>query len=117
MKLSELQQEFTRCTAELILFAYRNGFKLTYGDAYRDARVHGELSAKKSYSAANSVHKLRLAVDLNLFVDGKYITDGNCDEYKLLGDYWKAIHPIARWGGDFKSGDANHFSFEYGGFK
>lgn len=115
MKLSELQQEFTKCAADLISFAFRNGFALTFGDAYRDPRVHGESGVKKSYSAANSVHKLRLAIDLNLFVDGKYISDGSCDEYKLLGDYWKASHPLACWGGDFK--DANHFSFTYGGCK
>lgn len=113
MKLSEMQQEFTECAAELILFARGNGFKLTFGDAYRDPRVHGAVGEKKSYSSANSTHKSRLAIDLNLFVDGKYISDGNCDEYKLLGAYWKASHPLARWGGDFN--DANHFSFTYGG--
>ena len=117
MKLSEMQQEFTRCSAELILFANRNGFKLTYGDAFRDTRLHGEFGTKKGYGAGKSVHKVRLAVDLNLFVDGAYVSSGSTPEYKLLGDYWKAIHPLARWGGDFTSGDANHFSFEYQGCK
>ncbi|HEY7867061.1 MAG TPA: M15 family metallopeptidase [Psychromonas sp.] len=117
MSLSKLQQEYTAKIAELILFAYRNGVTFTLGDAYRDPRVHGDFGSKKAYGASKSVHKKRLALDLNLFIDGEYITDGNCLEYKLLGDYWKASHELARWGGDFSSGDANHFSFEYKGYK
>tara|TARA_R110000868_G_scaffold275405_1_gene535139 strand:- start:331 stop:471 length:141 start_codon:yes stop_codon:yes gene_type:complete len=36
--------------------------------------VHGNVGEKKSYSAANSLHKQRLAVDFNLFRDGQYLT-------------------------------------------
>lgn len=115
MSLSTKQQEFTRCVSQLINFATAQGFGLTFGDAYRDKRAHGEFGVKRGYSAASSVHKKRLAVDLNLFVDSKYITNGNCEEYKLLGQAWERMHPDARWGGRFN--DANHFSFEYNGFK
>jgi hypothetical protein len=117
MSLSKTQQEFTRCVSELINFATAQGWGLTFGDAYRDKRVHGKFGVKRSYSAANSVHKMRLAVDLNLFVDDKYITDGGCEEYQLLGLAWVRMHKLARWGGQFEDGDANHFSFEYNGFK
>ena len=103
------------CVAQLINYATAIGVQLTFGDAYRDPRVHGEFGAKKSYSASRSVHKLRLAVDLNLFVDGVYITTGNHPKYKLLGEHWESLHDLSRWGGRFK--DANHFSFEYYGVK
>ncbi len=115
MSLSKTQQEFTTCIAKLILYANECGYGLTFGDAYRDTRVHGSFGEKKSYSAASSVHKVRLAVDLNLFVNGKYITDGSSAEYLMLGEYWEGLDKLARWGGRFK--DANHFSFEYQGFK
>ena len=117
MKLLEKQQEFTRCVSQLINFATAQGFGFTLGDAYRDPRVFGSLGDKKGYSAANSCHKVRLAIDLNLFVDGEYITDGDCEEYQLLGQAWKSMNKLARWGGGFRGGDANHFSFEYGGYK
>jgi hypothetical protein len=115
MKLSEKQQRFTRCVGQLIQQAYSLGYGLTFGDAFRDPRVHGPNGTKGSYAAANSVHKIRLAVDLNLFVDGSYITDSNHVAYKRLGEFWKGLDPDARWGGDFK--DGNHFSFEYEGHK
>ena len=67
MKLSDQQIAFTLNIARLIDYAYSKGYGLTFGDAYRDARVHGEFGTKASYSAAKSVHKVRLAVDFNLF--------------------------------------------------
>ena len=117
MKLSEKQQRFTRCVGLLIQQAYSLGYGLTFGDAFRDPRVHGPNGTKGSYAAANSVHKIRLAVDLNLFVDGSYITDSDHVAYKRLGEFWKGLDQDARWGGEFASGDANHFSFDHGGFK
>lgn len=44
------------------------------------------------------MHKQRLAIDLNLFRRGEYMT--NSEAHKLLGDYWKSLHPDCRWGGD-----------------
>lgn len=120
MRLSKLQREFSAKLVQLKAFILSNGWELTEGDAHRDIRLHGEFGEKKGYGAAYSVHKLRLADDINLWVNDKLVTDGNCDEYKLLGDYWEASHPLARWGGNFKgksAGDANHFSFEYQGCK
>ena len=117
MKLSSKQQEFTRCISQLINFATAQGYDLTFGDAYRDHRLHGKSSEKKGYGAKNSCHKKRLAVDFNLFIDGEYIIDGGCDQYQLLGEAWESMNEFARWGGRFESGDANHFSFEHNGFK
>lgn len=113
MKLSDKQKEFTKCVAKLIDFAFNNGYELTFGDAYRDPRVHGNVGEKKSYSSANSVHKERLAVDFNLFKDGVYLT--RTEDYKILGEYWESLHPLARSGIRFK--DGNHFSFEHNGRK
>ena len=120
MSLSKTQQEFTKSVAQLINFATAIGVQLTFGDAYRDPRLHGERGEKKGYGARNSCHKLRLAVDFNVFIDGEFITDGNHEKYIMLGEEWEMMHPLARWGNRFNgknAGDANHFSFEYNGYK
>ncbi|MNE13960.1 hypothetical protein D3C80_1068160 [compost metagenome] len=111
MTLGEKQKKFVKMVGELIAFAYDKGYELTFGDAYRDPRVHGAVGEKKSYSSANSVHKERLAVDFNLFKDGKYLT--KTEDYLQLGDFWESIG--GSWGGRFK--DGNHFSLEHNGRK
>lgn len=115
MSLSNKQQIFTGCIGKLIAYAYSKNYGLTFGDAFRDARAFGDFGEKKLYAASKSVHKLRLAVDFNLFVDDEYITDSIHPAYMDLGMYWESLHPDARWGGHFD--DANHFSFEHWGVK
>ncbi len=103
--LNSIQFEFTSLVPRLINKAIELGFQVTLGDAYRDPRV--------PYGHANSAHKKRLAIDLNLFKDGKYLE--STEAHKELGEWWKLQHPLARWGGDFR--DGNHYSFEYDGVK
>jgi hypothetical protein len=108
--LGQKQRRFARLVADLIVWAYDHGYELTLGDAYRDARVHGTPGEKKanSYSAAYSNHKLRLAIDLNLFVGGDYKTTD--EAHAPLHDYWESIG-----GGARIAGDANHYSLEHEG--
>lgn len=113
MTLGAKQRRFTRMIALLIEYAYQQGYELTFGDAYRDPRVHGAVGEKKSYSSANSLHKERLAVDFNLFRDGKYLT--RTEDHRPLGEYWESIG--GTWGGRFSSPDGNHYSLEHGGRK
>lgn len=105
MTLGQKQRAFTLCISQLITFAYGLGLELSFGDAYRDPRV--------PYGHPESTHRSRLAVDFNLFKDGKFLY--KTEDHKVLGDYWKTLHPLARWGGDFR--DGNHYSFEYNGVK
>jgi len=111
VSLSSKQRSFTRMVGLLIEYAYQQGYELTFGDAYRDPRLHGAVGVKKGYGAASSCHKLRLAVDFNLFRDGKYLT--STDDYLPLGKYWESIG--GTWGGRFS--DGNHFSLEHEGKK
>ena len=104
MTLRENQSKFARMAAELILKAYELGYEVTLGDAYRDTRLHGEFGVKKAYGAAKSFHKLRLAIDLNLFKDGKFLT--TTEDHRQLGEWWESKG--GTWGGRFK--DANHYS-------
>ena len=111
MTLGQKQRKFTRMIAQLIEYAYTNGYELTFGDAYRDPRLHGDVGVKKSYSSANRLHKSRLAVDFNLFKGGHYLT--TTEAHKSLGEYWESIG--GTWGGRFN--DGNHYSLEHQGRK
>lgn len=113
MSLRQKQSRFFKLTARLIDKVHELGYEATWGDAYRDHRVHGPPGVKGSYSHPSSTHKQRLAVDLNLFKDGRFIT--NDEGHRLLGAWWKQQDPDARWGGDFR--DPNHYSFEHEGAK
>lgn len=99
MILREQQSIFARLVGLIILKAYELGFELTLGDAYA-------LAGHKK----NSFHYKRLAIDLNLFKDGKYLQDSQ--DHKQLGEYWESLHPLCTWGGRFY--DGNHYSFGEG---
>lgn len=95
MGLRKKQSEFARMVAKLIFYADMNGYEVTLGDAY----------ATTGHSK-NSFHYKRLAIDLNLFKDGKYLTE--TEDHKLLGECWKDMG--GTWGGYFKHPDGNHYS-------
>ena len=111
MSLGSKQRRFTKMIGLRIEYAYQNGYELTFGDAYRDPKVHGKVGEKKSYSAASSLHKQRLAVDFNLFRGGQYLT--STEDHRPLGEYWEALG--GSWGGRFN--DGNHYSLEHEGRK
>ena len=113
MSLRKKQSEFARLVGKLILKAYDLGYEVTLGDAYRDPRVHGAMGVRKSYSHPKSAHKIRLAIDLNLFKNGEFLETS--EDHRLLGEWWEKQHPMARWGGRFD--DGNHYSFEHEGVK
>jgi len=113
MTLGEKQRVFTLATAHLIIKAYELGYEGTHGDTYRDPRVFGAHGVKLGYGRGRSLHKLRLAYDLNLFRDGVYLT--STEDHKPLGEWWEAEYAQydASWGGHFN--DGNHYSFRHNG--
>lgn len=94
-----------RLLPRLIDKAHEMGFEIRGGDLFRDPRVHGQMGEKKSYSSANSNHKLKCAIDLNLFKDGKFLQA--TADHKELGEWWEQQHELCRWGGRFN--DGNHY--------
>ena len=107
--INEKQFKFTRLIAKLIEWAYANGYELSVGDAYRDPRLFGEVGEQKGYGRARSNHKIRLAMDFNLFIDGEYQTTS--EAHRPLGEYWESLDPECSWGGRFH--DGNHYSLIY----
>lgn len=105
MTLREKQSAFAHHVALLILQAELMGYEITLGDAYRDPRLHGAIGTKRGYGSANSYHKQRLAIDLNLFKDGKFLD--STEAHQPLGEWWEAQG--GTWGGRFN--DGNHYSW------
>jgi hypothetical protein len=103
MSLVNKQAEFAQMVALLLLHANQLGYQVTLGDAFRDERV--------KYGKLNSLHRKRLAIDLNLFKNGRYLS--KTEDHKPLGDYWESIG--GSWGGWFD--DGNHYSLEHEGVK
>ena len=106
MSLRAKQSLFCRLYASLITWVFTHPrWELTLGEGYN---MQGAGHMK------GSLHYRKLAADLNLFVDGEYMTQ-DCPEWRQIGAYWKTLHPLCRWGGDFSSVDLNHVSLAHDG--
>ena len=115
MTLGEKQRLFTKLVGQLIQWSYEHGYELTFGEALR-TQEQAAANAASGKGIARSNHLIRLAIDLNLFVNGEYRT--STEDYRPLGEYWKSLDPLCRWGGDFTTRpDGNHFSLEHEGVK
>ena len=112
MTLRQKQSLFARMVALLILKAYEMGYEITFGEAWRTPE-QAQRNAAAGRGISNSLHIDRLAIDLNLFKDGKFLT--STEAHRPLGEWWEQQHPLARWGGRFN--DGNHYSLEHGGRK
>ncbi len=111
--LSQKQQRFVRMVLQLLCFATASGFALTFGEALR-TQAQANANAESGAGISNSLHLLKLAIDLQLFINDEYQTDA--EAYRPLGDFWKSIG--GSWGGDFVHlVDANHFSLEHMGVR
>ena len=121
MTLGEKQRLFAKLYTQLLVWIHQNpSYSIAFGELERKP-VQAKLNAKNGVGIANSLHIIRLAGDILLFIDGVYQTDS--EKYRPLGEFWKSLHPLCRWGGDFKDGkgrpkpDGNHFSLEHNGVK
>ena len=104
MTLREKQSLFVSLITRLLVFGLAKGYEFTFGDTYAT-----------SGHMPNSLHGYRLAADLNLFIGGKWISDGRHPDWQELGAFWESLDPLCRWGGRFKKNDANHFSLTHEG--
>lgn len=102
------QEAFLLNVCKLINYIFDNGYTCTGGELYRTPE-QAEIYARQNKGITNSLHCRRLAIDLNLFHLGKYLDKS--EDHSLFGEYWKSLHPMNRWGGDFsgKRKDGNHY--------
>ena len=112
MTLKQKQVIFALLVSQLINYVISQGYEITLGEVYRSPEEAKRL-AKLGLGIENSLHCIRLAIDINLFKDGKYLTSNK--SHLPIGEWWEKQHPLCRWGGRF--GDGNHYSIEHGGRK
>lgn len=114
MTLGEKQELFSNLLFRLLIkcqiVASSKGATIRLGDLFRDRRVHGEFGVKVGYGNAFSMHKLKLAIDIYMIKDGKIM---DWEDYAEIGKWWVKENEYCRWGGDFKSRDAVHFSLTH----
>ena len=91
------QHQFVKMVEQLLHRAHLLGYEITFGDAYRDPRC--------PYGSLKSKHHQRLAIDLNLFKNGVWLTDTK--DHEILGVFWESIG--GTWGGRFGKPDGNHY--------
>lgn len=104
---------------KLLSESMMRGYRVRIGEAHRPDWVAVVYEAfGKGISA--SLHRKKLAIDLDLFLQGEYLTE--TDAYRSLGEWWEAQTgayeglPIkCCWGGRF--GDGRHFSIEHEGVR
>ena len=74
-------------------------------------------NAEHGKGISNSLHLIRLAVDIHLFddVDEEWHYLPTNESHRTLGEWWEQQHELCRWGGRF--GDGNHYSLEHEGVK
>lgn len=109
MMLRQKQSCFVRYVGKLFMWAHEKGYELTIDKAYRPPYT-AAYYAETGNGSANSLHCLELAIDLNLFIDGKYQTKGTA--YQPLGEFWEHLDAACCWGGRFH--DYRHFSYIHG---
>jgi hypothetical protein len=110
--LGEKQRLFVQLIGRLIEFAYQEGYELSFGDAYRSPE-QAAANAVAGTGIAKSLHTQRLAIDLNLFRDGAYLTES--EAHKPLGEFWESLHDLCVWGGRFTKPDGNHYAMTHEG--
>jgi hypothetical protein len=106
MTLRQKQSMFISMLARLILYAESLGYELTMGRGYVSPAAN-----KAEGGHPRSTHLYKLAIDLNLFKNGKYLS--STKSHESLGIYWESMG--GTWGGRFN--DGNHYSIEHNGVK
>lgn len=112
--LREKQVRFAKWLPRLIDKAFELGYEVTGGEWLR-LKSQAQANAASGAGISNSLHLDKLAIDLNLFKDGRYITDG--EGHRELGAWWKSQGEDHAWGGDFPKKDFNHYSISHAGRK
>lgn len=107
--LQEQRCLFTLLAAQLIIWVHETmpGYELAM-DQVKRTQSDADANAKNGVGIPHSLHLLGLAVDFDLYVDGHYATVS--EAHRPIGERWKSMNPLCRWGGDFTTKDGNHYS-------
>lgn len=109
MTLNEKQHIFAMNLAKLLQHVEAIGLTCSVGEVYR-TKEQAEIYVKEGKGILDSQHCKKLAVDLFLFSNGKYLEKK--EDYAPIGQYWKSLHSDNRHGADFPRVDCVHFEMK-----
>lgn len=112
LTLRQKQSKFARMLAILIQEFTMRGYEITLGEAYRSPQ-EAERLAKLGKGISNSLHTSRLAIDINLFKNGRHLS--STEAHREIGEWWE--RQGGSWGGRFSRQDGGHYSLEHNGVK
>lgn len=122
MTLRQQRCLFTLLKAQLVVWVHNNlpGYELAENEVLR-TQTQADANKASGAGISKSLHLLGLASDFNLYINGVYQTTS--EAHRPIGQQWKKMHELARWGGEFKDSkgnpkpDGNHYSLEWEGRK
>jgi hypothetical protein len=125
----DIQSRFAFDVGKLLAHIEGLGYQATFSEAFRSkmeawvnslppgCMLHAFKSGQDSFyfsdvvgglGIQNSLHCQRLAVDLNIFINGDLVEDKAT--LQPIGDYWESLRPGNSWGGNWTSRlDTDHF--------
>ncbi len=99
--LGQYRRLHTLCLVQLLLYIEACGYHAALDTVKTNESGEGHL--------ATGCHPLGLAADILLYdAVGIYLTETS--DHAKFGIFWKSLHPLCRWGGDFRIPDGNHYS-------
>lgn len=96
----------------LLDYIHAAGYEVTGGELWRTPE-QAAINEERGIGTATSLHRDRLAIDLNLFKNGVFLT--STEDHREFGEFWESLHPLCAWGGRFN--DGNHYSLMHNGRK
>lgn len=120
LSLGAKQELFSDCWSKLLRYAIDElGLAVRHGETWRHP-ASVEYMVTHGLGIRNTLHGLKLAGDGNFFFKGEWL-DGSKEHhigiFKKLGEFWKKLHPLCTWGGDFRRKDYGHFSITHNGVR
>lgn len=107
MTTSKDQAAFLSDVCKLVPFASSRGWRVTEGEFKRTPEQQAIYFKAGLSMTMNSRHLVGMAADLNFIreSDGLYIgalkPTAAINQLKEIGEYWEALSPLNRWGGNF----------------
>lgn len=99
MTLGEHQEQFAKHFTELLIKAQAMGYAVRIGEVWRPVEMQKLYVQQGRSKTLQSEHLNKCAGDLVLLRDGKICTR---EQIKPLGDWWEALDPRNRWGGNWR---------------
>lgn len=107
MTLRQEQSAFATDLMRLFVWMHDKGYEWTFGEAFRTAEQQAIYMKTGRSKTMNSYHLRRLAIDLNVFRDGRLLATK--EEMQPIGDAWEQMGSRNKWGGNWKFLDIPHF--------